>query len=81
MTPAELADAVERADGADRAIAEMDAWCVKQIARLRGRLDPYIMAGGDLDDPEYRHWHGQHAAFMRMRSFLHGSLRSRAREG
>lgn len=50
-----------------------DDWCKRQIAKLSAIMNPYVMQGLDLDAPDYRHLLGQHHAFMRMRSFIHGS--------
>lgn len=51
----------------------MDDWCRKQMQALKARSEPHVMSGGDLNDPEYRRLLGQHQAFSRMRSFIHGS--------
>lgn len=57
-------------------VAVIDRWCVKQMGKLSDEMHPFLLAGGDLRDPEYRHQLGQHAAFMRMRSYLHGAVRA-----
>jgi hypothetical protein len=56
--------------------AELDRWCVRQNDELSQAMNPYIMAGGSIDDPQYRQQLGQHQAFMRMRSYIHGALRA-----
>lgn len=62
-------------------LAELDAWLKKQCSRLKARMHPHILKGRSLDDPAYRTDLGQHQAFMRMRSYIHGTaaaLRARS---
>lgn len=54
-------------------LAAIEAWCIKRCAKLREQMDPYIMAGGNLDDPQYRFQLGEHRGYMAMRSFIHGT--------
>ena len=54
------------------ALTVMDDWCRKQMAALSERTTPMVMNGVDLDSPEYRRLLGQHQAFHKMRSFIHG---------
>lgn len=51
----------------------MDEWCVKQGEKLRSLTDPHVLAGRDLNDPEFRRLLGQSQALGRMRSFIHGA--------
>lgn len=50
----------------------MDDWCVKRMEGLSEQMNPYIMAGGSLEDPQYRAQLGEHRGYMAMRSFIHG---------
>lgn len=59
-----------------RVLDSLDRWCVKQMACLSAEMQPYLMAGGSTEDPQYRQQLGQHQAFMRMRSFISGSTPS-----
>ena len=57
-------------------MSAMDAWCVKRMKKLSEQMEPYIMGGGKLDDPQYRFQLGEHRGYMAMRSFIHGALRN-----
>ena len=57
-------------------LSDIDDWCVKRQAALRKQMDPYIMGGGNLDDPQYRVQLGEHRAYMAMRSYIHGTLKN-----
>lgn len=61
---------------AEAVFAEIDDWCKNRCDKLREKMDPYIMDGGDLDAAEYRRQLGQHQAYMAMRSYLHGAVRA-----
>lgn len=52
----------------------MGIWCVKQMQKLERQMLPFF-SKGQLDSPEYRSLLGQHQAFGRMRSFIHGCYR------
>jgi len=67
---------------ADDAVAEMDEWCKRRLAKLLARSNDHIRLGRDLNDPDYRLLLGEHRAYMAMRSFIHGQrLHPRNREG
>lgn len=53
--------------------AAMDEWCQRQCEKLGLPMTEHIMDGGSLNLPNYRQQLGQHQAFMRMRSFIHGA--------
>lgn len=59
--------------GPEDAWAAMDAWCVRQGERVAAKMEPHVMAGGSLDDRQFRRWLGESNALLRMRSFIHGS--------
>lgn len=50
---------------------EMDAWCRRKQASLSLQSAPYVPH--HLEHPEYRRLLGQHQAFGKMRSFIHGA--------
>lgn len=50
----------------------LDKWLVEQCIALGKVMQPYIMAGGDLSDPQYRQQLGEHQGYMRVRSFISG---------
>ena len=52
----------------------MDEWCAKHLAKLSQPMADHVMQGIGLNDPQYRRWLGEHIAFSRMRSFIHGAL-------
>lgn len=60
----------------DELAKAMDDWCIKRMKGLSEQMEPYIMGGGNLDDPQYRFQLGEHRGYMAMRSFIHGALRS-----
>ncbi len=49
----------------------MDEWCRSKLASLSLQSAPYVP--DRLEHPEFRRLLGQHQAFMRMRSFIHGA--------
>lgn len=51
----------------------MDDWCRAQCQKLLGQTNPHILKGRDLNDREFRRLLGQSQAFLKMRSFIHGS--------
>lgn len=65
--------AAQEREAVVRWLREMDDWCIKRCAKLREKMDPHIMAGGSLDDPQYRCQLGEHRAYMAMRSYIHGT--------
>ena len=62
-------------------LERLDEWCVKRCAAISEQTTPHITDGGNLDDPQYRHWLGQHTAYMAMRSYLHGSIAALRKDG
>lgn len=54
-------------------LAGLDEWVVAQQTKLRKGMDTYLLSGGDTEAPVYRQQLGQHQAFSRIRSYLHGS--------
>lgn len=73
-----MKELIERIEGAE-GLATVDAWVVKQIAGLSGPLESHVMNGGSVDTPGYRYLLGQHTAFSRLRSFIHGAKALKAR--
>lgn len=59
--------------GIPNAWQAMDDWCREQSKKLLAQTNPHILKGSDLNDREFRRLLGQSQAFLRMRSFIHGS--------
>lgn len=56
----------------------IDAWCQMQADKLsKAAHDMLKHNKHNTNDPDYRIVLGQHQAFQKMRSFIHGAVRSR----
>lgn len=53
---------------------ELDAWCKKRAAALSEPMNRHVMAGGNLDDREFRRMLGESSAYFAMRSYIHGAV-------
>lgn len=53
---------------------EMDDWCVAKSKALSVKMTTHLKATKfNTSDPDYRVMLGQHKAFSRMRSYIHGA--------